>query len=85
MLSRLTLSATTLAAATGSLGSQQFHDFLVMIDRADLLDDEQLASALGRQARYDEFTAIVVSPTMLARELPGSIAIGCTRSVRRFD
>jgi crotonobetainyl-CoA:carnitine CoA-transferase CaiB-like acyl-CoA transferase len=38
---------------------QQFRDFLVMIERDDLLDDEALAAMVGRQARYEEFTAIV--------------------------
>ncbi len=38
---------------------QQFQDFLVLIDRADLAADEKLATVGGRQARYDEWTAIV--------------------------
>ena len=39
--------------------AQQFRDFLVMIDRADLVDDEELCAAAGRQRRYDEWTGIV--------------------------
>ncbi|HTU29550.1 MAG TPA: CoA transferase [Solirubrobacteraceae bacterium] len=39
--------------------AQQFADFLVMIDRGDLLDDRELATAAGRQRRAEEFNAIV--------------------------
>jgi crotonobetainyl-CoA:carnitine CoA-transferase CaiB-like acyl-CoA transferase len=39
--------------------AQQFHDFLVMIERGDLLDDPDLASAPKRFARRDEFLAAV--------------------------
>ena len=35
--------------------AQQFQDFLVLIDRADLLDDPDLSSMAGRQQRRDEF------------------------------
>jgi crotonobetainyl-CoA:carnitine CoA-transferase CaiB-like acyl-CoA transferase len=38
---------------------QQFDDFLVMIERPDLLGDEQLASPQGRSARFEEWTGIV--------------------------
>ena len=38
---------------------QQFDDFLLLIDRPDLLGDEQLARAPGRQERWDEWNAIV--------------------------
>src|SRR5690606_6263293 len=38
---------------------QQFDDFLIMIDRADLLGDETLARAAGRQERWDEWNQIV--------------------------
>ncbi|MGO8873847.1 MAG: CoA transferase [Acidimicrobiales bacterium] len=38
---------------------QQFADFLVMIDRADLLDDEELAQVAGRTMRFEEWTGIV--------------------------
>lgn len=38
---------------------QQFDDFLLLIDRADLLGDEELARAPGRQKRWDEWNAIV--------------------------
>ena len=39
--------------------AQQFQDFLVMIGRSDLLGDEKLATAVGRQARLEEFRAVV--------------------------
>lgn len=42
-----------------TITAQQFQDFLIMIDRADLLDDTDLASMPGRIARRDEFLAIV--------------------------
>ena len=38
---------------------QQFDDFLVLIERPDLLGDETLARAQGRLARLDEWSAIV--------------------------
>ncbi len=38
-----------------TITAQQFQDFLVLIDRADLLDDAELASFDGRVARRDEF------------------------------
>jgi crotonobetainyl-CoA:carnitine CoA-transferase CaiB-like acyl-CoA transferase len=52
------------ATADGLVGfctitRQQFLDFLVMIGRADLLDDEDLATAAGRMRRRAEFEAIV--------------------------
>jgi crotonobetainyl-CoA:carnitine CoA-transferase CaiB-like acyl-CoA transferase len=43
--------------------AQQFQDFLVMIGRADLLDDAELATAAGRQSRLDEFRELVKSWT----------------------
>jgi crotonobetainyl-CoA:carnitine CoA-transferase CaiB-like acyl-CoA transferase len=42
---------------------QQFDDFLVLIERPDLLGDEQLARPQGRSARLEEWTAIVRSWT----------------------
>jgi crotonobetainyl-CoA:carnitine CoA-transferase CaiB-like acyl-CoA transferase len=39
--------------------AQQFHDFLVVIERPDLLDDAELARAPSRFARRDEFLAAV--------------------------
>jgi crotonobetainyl-CoA:carnitine CoA-transferase CaiB-like acyl-CoA transferase len=42
-----------------TITAQQFHDFLVLIDRPDLLDDEELASMPGRVRRRDEFLAVV--------------------------
>jgi crotonobetainyl-CoA:carnitine CoA-transferase CaiB-like acyl-CoA transferase len=38
---------------------QQFDDFLVLIERPDLLGDEQLARPQGRSARLEEWTSIV--------------------------
>jgi crotonobetainyl-CoA:carnitine CoA-transferase CaiB-like acyl-CoA transferase len=42
-----------------TITAQQFQDFLVMIERPDLLDDTELASAAGRARRRDEFLAMV--------------------------
>ncbi len=42
-----------------TITAQQFQDFLVMIDRPDLLGDEDLASMAGRIRRRDEFLAMV--------------------------
>lgn len=38
---------------------QQFMDFLLLIERADLQDDEMLAQVPGRMMRFDEWSAIV--------------------------
>jgi crotonobetainyl-CoA:carnitine CoA-transferase CaiB-like acyl-CoA transferase len=38
---------------------QQFSDFLLMIDRTDLQDDDQLAQFAGRLMRFDEWNEIV--------------------------
>lgn len=62
--------------------AQQFQDFLVLIDRSDLLADEDLVSAAGRQARYDEWVAIVngwTSQRSTAEivELAGELRIPC--------
>lgn len=38
---------------------QQYQDFLRLIERPDLLADEELAAIGGRTARYDEWNAIV--------------------------
>ncbi len=42
-----------------TITAQQFQDFLVMIDRADLVDDAELASLAGRVERRDEFLDMV--------------------------
>ncbi|OBA84081.1 acyl-CoA hydratase [Mycobacterium sp. 1164966.3] len=42
-----------------TITAQQFQDFLVMIDRADLADDAELASMTGRITRRDEFLGMV--------------------------
>ena len=62
--------------------AQQFQDFLVLIERADLLADDDLASAAGRQARYDDWVAIVngwTSQRSTAEivELAGDLRIPC--------
>jgi crotonobetainyl-CoA:carnitine CoA-transferase CaiB-like acyl-CoA transferase len=56
------------ASADGWVGfttnsGQQFQDFLVMIDRGDLLDDVDLATAAGRQRRLKDFRSIVAEWT----------------------
>ncbi|MDV8071374.1 CoA transferase [Rhodococcus sp. IEGM 1366] len=42
-----------------TITAQQFADFLVLIDRADLLEDAELASFAGRARRRDEFLDMV--------------------------
>ena len=42
-----------------TITAQQFQDFLVLIDRPDLLDDDDLAAMPGRVRRRDEFLAMV--------------------------
>jgi crotonobetainyl-CoA:carnitine CoA-transferase CaiB-like acyl-CoA transferase len=42
---------------------QQFSDFLVLIDRPDLQEDEQLAQFAGRLMRFDEWNAIIHANT----------------------
>ena len=42
-----------------TITAQQFQDFLVLIDRPDLLDDDDLASMPGRVRRRDDFLAMV--------------------------
>ncbi len=46
-----------------TITAQQFQDFLVMIDRADLVDDADLASFAGRAQRRDEFLGMVTQWT----------------------
>ena len=46
-----------------TITAQQFQDFLVMIDRADLVDDAELASVDGRISRRDEFIGMVTQWT----------------------
>lgn len=46
-----------------TITAQQFQDFLVMIDRADLVDDAELASFAGRVQRRDEFLRMVTEWT----------------------
>lgn len=38
---------------------QQISDFMLLIERPDLVDDEELAMVAGRIARFEEWTAIV--------------------------
>ena len=47
-----------------TITAQQFQDFLVLIDRADLVDDAELASFAGRVERRDEFVAMVTEWTL---------------------
>jgi crotonobetainyl-CoA:carnitine CoA-transferase CaiB-like acyl-CoA transferase len=70
--------------------AQQFHDFLIMIGRADLLDDPELARAAGRFARRDEFlravheyttkrtTAEIIEDAALMRIPSGPVHNGAT-------
>ncbi len=46
-----------------TITAQQFQDFLVMIDRADLVDDAELASFAGRVERREEFLGMVTQWT----------------------
>jgi crotonobetainyl-CoA:carnitine CoA-transferase CaiB-like acyl-CoA transferase len=46
-----------------TITAQQFQDFLIMIDRADLVDDADLASFVGRVQRRDEFLGMVTQWT----------------------
>ncbi|MEB3980734.1 CoA transferase [Mycobacterium sp. 663a-19] len=46
-----------------TITAQQFQDFLTMIDRADLIDDADLASFAGRVRRRDEFLGMVTKWT----------------------
>jgi crotonobetainyl-CoA:carnitine CoA-transferase CaiB-like acyl-CoA transferase len=42
-----------------TITAQQFQDFLVLIERPDLIDDRDLASAIGRSKRMDEVLTII--------------------------
>jgi crotonobetainyl-CoA:carnitine CoA-transferase CaiB-like acyl-CoA transferase len=46
-----------------TLSRQQFDDFLVLIERPDLLGDERLAMVHGRTARFQEWSEIVAAWT----------------------
>lgn len=46
-----------------TITAQQFQDFLVMIERPDLVDDAELASFAGRVERRDEFLGLVTEWT----------------------
>jgi crotonobetainyl-CoA:carnitine CoA-transferase CaiB-like acyl-CoA transferase len=68
MLQRSLELPSIVPTADGMVGfctitAQQFQDFLVMIDRADLVDDAELASFAGRVERRDEFLAMVTQWT----------------------
>ncbi|HWF26960.1 MAG TPA: CoA transferase [Mycobacterium sp.] len=54
-----------------TITAQQFQDFLTMIDRADLIDDADLASFAGRVERRDEFLDMVArwTETRTTREI----------------
>lgn len=47
-----------------TITAQQFQDFLVMIERADLVDDAELASFTGRVERRDAFLQMVTEWTV---------------------
>src|SRR5260370_7317831 len=55
-----------------TITAQQFQDFLVLIDRPDLLDDDDLASMPGRMRRRDEFLSMLhrCTETPTTHELP---------------
>jgi crotonobetainyl-CoA:carnitine CoA-transferase CaiB-like acyl-CoA transferase len=65
LLTRRSLELPSIVpTADGMIGfctitAQQFQDFLVLIDRPDLLDDDDMASMPGRVRRRDEFLAMV--------------------------
>jgi crotonobetainyl-CoA:carnitine CoA-transferase CaiB-like acyl-CoA transferase len=68
MLQRSLELPSIVPTADGMVGfctitAQQFQDFLVMIDRAGLVDDAELASMPGRIARRDEFLGMVTQWT----------------------
>ncbi len=46
-----------------TITAQQFQDFLIMIDRADMVDDAELASFVGRVERREEFLGMVTQWT----------------------
>jgi crotonobetainyl-CoA:carnitine CoA-transferase CaiB-like acyl-CoA transferase len=46
-----------------AITAQQFQDFLVLIERPDLIGDAEIASALGRAKRMDEFLPIIAEWT----------------------
>lgn len=50
-----------------TITAQQFQDFLLLIDRADLLADSELATAIGRSRRLDEVLEIIRSWTSTRR------------------
>lgn len=62
--------------------AQQFQSLLVLLERRDLLDDEELASAAGRLARSDEWSTILngwtsVRTTAEIVERAGELRIPC--------
>jgi crotonobetainyl-CoA:carnitine CoA-transferase CaiB-like acyl-CoA transferase len=76
MLQRSLELPSIVPTADGMVGfctitAQQFQDFLIMIDRADLVDDAELASMPGRIARRDEFLDMVTqwTATRTTREI----------------
>ena len=46
-----------------TITAQQFQDFLVLIERPDLIDDADLANAMTRAKRMDEFLEIIAAWT----------------------
>ena len=78
-----------------TITAQQFEDFLILIDRPDLLDDAELASFAGRIRRRDEFLSEVqrwaeTKTTQDVIELASSLripvaAVATPHSVRMID
>jgi crotonobetainyl-CoA:carnitine CoA-transferase CaiB-like acyl-CoA transferase len=58
---------------------QQFDDLLVMIERPDLLGDEELATGAGRRARFEEWTKVLESWT---ESRPTAEIVAAARTLR---
>ncbi|OXR40420.1 Succinyl-CoA--L-malate CoA-transferase alpha subunit [Nocardia cerradoensis] len=63
-----------------TITGQQFQDFLLMIDRADLLDDPTIVDMKQRQTRYEEFQKIIeewttTMPTSVIEEIASAMRI----------
>ncbi|TVZ02712.1 CoA transferase [Trebonia kvetii] len=63
-----------------TITGQMFQDFLVMIDRADLLDDPGIIDPKLRQARYEEFQKVIEAwtttlPTAAIEEIASAMRI----------
>ncbi|MCL2532743.1 MAG: CoA transferase [Nocardiaceae bacterium] len=63
-----------------TITAQMFQDFLIMIDRADLLADDSIVDVRRRQERYDEFRSVIESwtttmPVEAIDEIAGAMRI----------